>query len=106
MAVVFSVLPIYYGIFAVDLYRPVVVRDGKGKELAVEFALVLYKAEELNDSPRSERYTVGVLAICNVKRLEAALNLVQQEWKEHIVGSYKEGLVARNLIAKNQGDLV
>lgn len=83
-----------------------VVEDGKGKELAVTFILTLYKVEELNNGLRYKRYTMNILAVCNVKRLDAALNLVQQEWKEHVVDGYEEGLVARNPIAKNRGDLV
>ena len=77
MAVVFGILPINYGILAVNPYRPVIVRDGKGKELTVEFALAFHKTEELNDSPRRERHAVGVLAVYDVKRLEAALDLVR-----------------------------
>ena len=99
MAVVFRVLPIDYGIFAVNAYRSVVVRDGEGKELTVQLLLTLHKAEELNDGPRRERHAVGVLAVRDVECCGAALHLAGEEGEVHKVRGHEEGQVAVDPVA-------
>jgi len=106
MAVVLSVLPIYRWIVTIDPHRAVVVGDGEGEDLSVDLALATDKAEELDYGPDRESHAVGVLAVRNVKGLDATFYLVRQEGKEHIVGGHEVGLVAGNPIAKNRGNLV
>ena len=68
----------------------------------MDLVLAPDKAKELDYGPHRESHAVGVLAVRDVKRLDAALDLVRQKWKEHVVGSHEEGLVARNPIAKDR----
>lgn len=73
VAIVFGVLSIYDWVAIINSYRAVVMRDGKGQKLAVDFALTLHQAEELNDGPRGERHAVGVLTVRDVECCGAAV---------------------------------
>jgi len=97
--VILGVFPGYHRVVAVDLYRLVVIRDGEGEDLPVDFILPLDSTEELDNAPYRKGYAVGVLPVYNIERSSAALYLVGQEREVHIVRGYKEGLVPGNKVA-------
>jgi len=100
--IVLDVFPSYHRVVAVDPYRPVVMRDGEGEDLPINFILALDSTEELDDAPHRKGHAVGVLPICDVERSGATLHLAGQEREVHVVRGHEEGLVPGNEVA-NEG---
>lgn len=62
-------------VMTVDPNQPMVMRKGKGKDLAVELLFAPHGFVEFDDTSHGKRHTMRILSICNVKSHDAALNL-------------------------------
>lgn len=91
--------PARFGIIPVNSYQLVVMGDGEGQDLAIQFLLAAYEPEELDGSPDSNNHAVGILAICDVQRRGSALHLACQEGEVYQVRRHKIGLIARDKVA-------
>ena len=67
-----------------------IVRNKKGEDYSIELFFSLHGFIKLDDIPYSNRYTVGILSVGNIKRYIAALNFVGKEWKIHSVNYNKK----------------
>jgi hypothetical protein len=67
-----------------------IVRNGKGENLSVEFFFSLYGSVELDDAPRSNRHAVSILSVGNIESRSATLYFASEKWEVHPVGCDKE----------------
>lgn len=105
MAVIFRVSTLNHCVMAVNPYESMVMRDGESQYLAVDFLLTADKTEELDDSSYSERHAMSVLAVGDVKRRGATLDLACEKWEVHLVCRHEEGLIAGNEVADEGREL-
>jgi len=95
----------YHRVVTVDPYRLVVVRDGEGENLPVDFILALDSTEELDDAPHRKGHAVGVLPVCDVERSGAAFHLSSQEREVHVVRGHEERLIPGDEVANKRRQL-
>lgn len=88
-----SLVTLDNSVIAVDPYRPIIVRDGKGKDLPVKLLLALYRSIELDDTLHGNGYTVRVLSVSNVKSRGTALDLAGKEGKVYPVSRDEKGVI-------------
>ena len=80
---------INYSIVTIYSHYAIVIRDEKGEDFLVKFLLSLHGSIELDDAPHSNRYTMSILLVSNIKRHSTTLNFIGEKWKVHLI-SYDE----------------
>ena len=89
MAIEGSLVPFNYEVMTIDPHRPVIMQDGKGKNLLVQLFLMFHQSKEFNKSSDGDSHIVCILAISNVECSSAALYFTDEEGKVYPCCSYK-----------------
>ena len=59
----------------VDSNQPMVMRNGKGKDLEVKLFFAPHGFVEFDDTSYGKRHSMRILSICKIKSRDAALHL-------------------------------
>ncbi len=84
-------VPFDYGVMAIDSHGDMIVRDGKGEDLPVKLFLAFYRSKKFDKSSYGDGHAVRVLAVGDVQRCRAALDLAGEEGKVHPIGCNEKG---------------
>ncbi len=63
-----SLVPLNHRVMAVDPYRPVIVRDGKGEDFPIQLFLALHRPKKFDKSSYGDGHAVRVLAVDDATR--------------------------------------
>lgn len=106
MAVILGIFSINHRIVSVDSDRPVIMRDGKGKNFSVKLHFTINESEEIYSSSYRKGHAISILSVCDIERCGAALHLACEKREVHVKRSHGERFVAGDEVANEGSKLV